>query len=184
MFSGGLDSTYVLHKILTDPVYEAHDVHVHHMKLVNKENREKAESTAVKKVIEYFRSHEYRPFIVSYTDVVYPEDKMVRDAFMVSMVAGQICSQDPSIKFVAIGINDSDLEDPLLDDIRIKTDELFKKHPSNAVKIFPAIKLTKTEVRDALDSELVQLTWSCRTPIYKYGISFKCRRCRPCNLLK
>lgn len=43
MFSGGLDSTYVLHKILTDQEYAEYDVHVHHMRLVNSEKRAAAE---------------------------------------------------------------------------------------------------------------------------------------------
>ncbi len=73
MFSGGLDSVYVLHKILIDPEYAEYDVHVHHMRLINKENRAAAEEIAVKNVVDYLRTNGYRPFVLSFTDLTYPE---------------------------------------------------------------------------------------------------------------
>lgn len=51
MFSGGLDSTGVFWKL----IQEKEELHVHHLYLVNKENRAKAEDKAVKDIVDYMK---------------------------------------------------------------------------------------------------------------------------------
>jgi 7-cyano-7-deazaguanine synthase in queuosine biosynthesis len=42
LFSGGIDSTGVLHRLMTDPQYVQHPLIVHHIHIFNRENRAKA----------------------------------------------------------------------------------------------------------------------------------------------
>jgi hypothetical protein len=152
------------------------------MRLVNSENRAAAEETAVKNIVAYLRKNDYRPFILSFTDLTYPEGTIFRDAYMISMISGKICEQDPLIEKVAVGINATDLEDTSLADIRIKSAEIFNTF-TNAEKIYPAIHLSKLEVRDALPLTLRELAWSCRTPICVNGTPMKCNKCSSCRQL-
>lgn len=183
MYSGGLDSLCVLHKVLTEPEYADQDVHVHHMRLNNKENRAAAEEIAVKKTVAWFRDNGYRKFVLSFTDLNYPEGTMFRDAYAVSMIGGQISGQDPMIITVAIGINADDLKDTSLSDVREKSAEIFGTF-STAKKIYPAINMTKKEVIDSLPKELVKLSWSCRTPLYRDNKAYKCMKCGTCRQLR
>ena len=58
MFSGGLDSTAMLHQLLTET--DA-DLRVHHIRMANREQRAEAEQAAVERIIAWCRSR-YRPF--------------------------------------------------------------------------------------------------------------------------
>ena len=50
MFSGGIDSSGVLHELFTNPEYVDRPLIIHHTILQNRENRAKAESQAVKAI--------------------------------------------------------------------------------------------------------------------------------------
>ena len=58
MFSGGLDSTAMLVKLLTESDDE---LRVHHIRMANKEGRDAAEQQAVESIVAWCRSR-YRPF--------------------------------------------------------------------------------------------------------------------------
>jgi 7-cyano-7-deazaguanine synthase in queuosine biosynthesis len=58
MFSGGLDSTAMLVRLLTRGEDE---LRVHHIRMVNREGRDGAEQAAVEPILAYCRAH-YRPF--------------------------------------------------------------------------------------------------------------------------
>jgi hypothetical protein len=153
------------------------------MRLNNRENRAAAEEIAVKKTVAWLRDNGYRKFVLSFTDLNYPEGKMFRDAFAVSMIGGQISGHDPTIITVAIGINADDLKDTELNDVREKSAEIFGTF-STAKKIYPVINMTKKEVIESLPSELVKLSWSCRTPRYYEGNPVRCMKCSSCKQLR
>jgi len=58
MFSGGLDSTAMLVKLLEETKEE---LRVHHIRMVNKEGRDGAEQAAVERIVGWCRDR-YRPF--------------------------------------------------------------------------------------------------------------------------
>jgi tRNA(Ile)-lysidine synthase TilS/MesJ len=58
MFSGGLDSTAMLVKLLEETKDE---LRVHHIRMANKEGRAEAEQAAVERIVAWCRDH-YRPF--------------------------------------------------------------------------------------------------------------------------
>ncbi len=47
MYSGGVDSTAVVYKLLTELKYSSYDIHVHHISMINLENKHDAELSAV-----------------------------------------------------------------------------------------------------------------------------------------
>lgn len=177
MFSGGLDSTGAFWKLLTDGC----DVHVHHMKLKNIENRMAAEEKAVSNIYAYVERkysfthseslHEYSCF----------NNNFIGDSEIASFMAGHICISSPSIKHVAFGrtATDGNMERRL-----IKPNKIFSSFDPQAYKIYPVIHLTKQEVYDSLPKELSALTWSCRTPVYNGRNIEKCGKCHACYHLK
>src|SRR5688572_32819347 len=58
MFSGGIDSTAMLVKLLTEGTDE---LRVHHIHMQNRECRDAAEQRAVNSILSWCREH-YRPF--------------------------------------------------------------------------------------------------------------------------
>lgn len=54
MTSGGIDSVGVAYIVLTDPKYKNFQVHLHHLNLINIENRNEVEYTATSKIIRWF----------------------------------------------------------------------------------------------------------------------------------
>ena len=58
MLSGGLDSTAMLVKLLAET---GDALRVHHIRMVNREGRDRAEQRAVEAIVEYCRAR-YRPF--------------------------------------------------------------------------------------------------------------------------
>src|SRR5918992_1267894 len=58
MFSGGLDSTAMLVKLLGE---SADELRVHHIRMMNREKRDLAEQRAVNSIVAYCRAR-YRPF--------------------------------------------------------------------------------------------------------------------------
>jgi tRNA(Ile)-lysidine synthase TilS/MesJ len=47
MYSGGLDSLGMVYKLLTDPEYKDHVIHIHHVHNRNVEHRDRAEAITV-----------------------------------------------------------------------------------------------------------------------------------------
>src|SRR5689334_14723973 len=64
MLSGGLDSTAMLVKLLTET---GDELRVHHIRMANREQRAQAEQAAVERIVAWCRDH-YRPF--RYTESV------------------------------------------------------------------------------------------------------------------
>ena len=83
MFSGGLDSTAALYKLLTG---SEDDLHVHHVHLVNRDGRARAERDAVQAVLAWCRAN-CRPF--SYSESALDFDGAAGDSDRLSF--GRLC---------------------------------------------------------------------------------------------
>ena len=105
MFSGGLDSTAMLVKLLAEPREEMRDeLHVHHIRMINKEKRDLAEQRAVEAVVAYCRAR-YRPFRYSESGLDFSGalEAIPIDYLSIAFVACQVAIDTPACKRVAVG---------------------------------------------------------------------------------
>ena len=188
MYSGGLDSAGMLFKLLTELEYVKYHIHVHHIHLMNSENRDKAEGKAVDETLSYLRKNpSYRPFSYSETTMKYPtfNRKLVRDVELCLIIGLSYINNIPSINHYAIGVTKDDKN---LSDIRgriERNNEIFAVLcKTGATRIFPVENYTKEEIYRFLPKELSSLSWSCRTPVYAHGQLTECGRCPTCKQLQ
>jgi 7-cyano-7-deazaguanine synthase in queuosine biosynthesis len=193
MFSGGLDSTGALWELLKN---KENKIHLHHLYLLNKEQRAEAEQKAVKNILSYISQsnqvkysesyHEY-PYY-SYFSLITPNEIVVNKDFMhdsdiYNFIAGTICLSLRKIKTVVIGRTKSDSSSDI-DERATRGNKLLHILAPTVKKIYPVGHLTKREIYNTLPSELRAMTWSCRTPINVDGNTFKeCGKCKTCHEL-
>jgi 7-cyano-7-deazaguanine synthase in queuosine biosynthesis len=190
MFSGGLDSTGALWQLLQN---KDNKLHLHHLHLINKEKRARAEHIAVKNIISYISKyykvkysesyHEYPHY--SYLTMINKNTLALNQNFMFdsdiyNFIAGTICLSLPQIKTIAIGRTKSD--DSLdVEQRAIRGNKLLELFTTNVKKIYPVGHLTKHEIYNMLPKELRDITWSCRTPIYiDQNTIQECGKCKTC----
>lgn len=190
MYSGGLDSAGMLYFLLTREEYKDYAVHVHHMHLINPENRARAEQAATMSALEYLRKNGARPFGYSESLHRYPAFNMhfIWDADLCAFMAGNICNASPNIRYVALGRTRTDTESAghHFEERMARAQAIFKavkamnSNPSDY--IFPVAHLTKKELWETLPVELRERTWSCRRPVYEEGgkSAKACGRCITC----
>lgn len=176
MFSGGLDSTGVFWKYIN----ECENLHVHHLYLVNKENRARAEDKAVRDIVEYMLK--IRPFGFSESYHEYPcyNNNFMWDSDIFSFMAGSICLSLKTVRHVAIGTTASDMSPNLSERIK-RADKIFEAFGTEAKKTYPLLSMKKKQIYNMLPEDLRNLTWSCRTPIYENEDIKKCGRCKTCK---
>jgi len=176
MFSGGLDSTGVFWKL----IQEKEELHVHHLYLVNKENRAKAEDKAVKDIINYMKKIRNFSYSESYHEYPCYNGSFLWDSDIFSFMAGGICLNLKSIEKVAIGMTKSDMNGRLSNRIK-RANKIFEAFGSKAQKAYPLSNMTKKEIFEMLPEDLRNLSWSCRTPIYENDDIKKCGKCKTCK---
>lgn len=175
MFSGGLDSTGVLWRYINGDRL----LHVHHLYLVNRENRAKAEDRAVSDVVAYMRRIRDFGFSESYHEYPCYGGNFIWDSDIFSFVAGAICLSMPSVREVAVGMTLSDMRAGM--SVRVeRANRIFDAFGSEAKKVYPLSGMRKREVFDMIPSDLRDLTWSCRTPVYSGDDISCCGRCASC----
>ena len=193
MFSGGLDSTGALWQLLQN---KENIVHLHHLYLVNKENRAEAEQRSIRNIllyiskyykVEYSESYHKYPYY-SYLSSRDNGDMVLNQNFMFdsdiyNFIAATVCLSLPSIKTVAIGRTKSD-SNSSVEERAARGNKLLELFVPNIKKIYPVGHLTKHEIYNILPEELRNMTWSCRTPIYINGKLIKeCGKCNTCKEL-
>lgn len=178
MFSGGLDSTGVLWKYIN----ESEELHVHHLYLVNKENRALAENKAVREIVEYTLKIRTFGFSESYHEYPCYNNNFIWDSDIFSFMAGSICLSMKTLRQVAIGTTASDISPNLSERIK-RANKIFDAFGTEAQKVYPLCNMKKKQVYEMLPEDLRNLTWSCRTPIYENEDMKKCGRCKTCRQL-
>lgn len=175
LFSGGLDSTGVFYKL----IHSKEELLVHHLYLSNRENRAEAEAVAVKNIIDYMKKIREFSYTESYHEYPSYNGNFMWDSDLYNFVAGTICASVRTIKEVAIGRTKSDVGTGFEQRAERGTKILNILAP-NVSKIYPVEEMTKKEIYEMLPKELRELTWSCRTPIYKDNNIEMCKRCKTC----
>lgn len=196
MFSGGIDSTGVLHSLITDQDYFDRDLIVHHIILQNRENRAQAEMESVRSIIDYYQNqHPERPF--TYTQSVFDTtgfaplqaNRFPFDMDVCAFTAANIAVARKDVRQIAMGRTKTDVESGGNDfqQRMQRAQDVFKAVYSlepEAVPdyIFPMINLTKQEVWATLPAEVKAATWYCRHPIYpEHGRAQACGKCNTCK---
>lgn len=190
MYSGGLDSAGVLYRLLVDDEFADYEVHVHHMHMVNRENRAVAEEKAVGRTLKIMSGDEYRPFF--YTQSLHRYEfmrkGMIWDMDMSAFMAGNICAADSSIVHVGMGRTRTDLESggeafmQRMERAQTIFQTVISLDETEATYIFPVVDMTKAEIWAMLPVELREATWSCRKPVYDEDKQpSPCGKCSTCK---
>jgi hypothetical protein len=109
MFSGGIDSTAMLVKLLTEGTDE---LRVHHIHMQNREGRDAAEQRAVNSILSWCREH-YRPFRYSESGLDFRALEAIPiDYLSIAFVACQVAIDTPGCRRIAVGslARDTDIE--------------------------------------------------------------------------
>jgi 7-cyano-7-deazaguanine synthase in queuosine biosynthesis len=186
MFSGGLDSTGMLYRLLTDPEYGEYNIHVHHVKMCNRENRQQAESIAVENIIGWFHNNGMSNFRYTENTIDFEflkHGNFPWDSDVTNFVAGNIVkNKKNTYKYIAFGRTKNDTNRTITSLSNDILEGVLRGRPVE--KIYPITDLTKEELWDYLPEELREYTWSCRRPKYIDGVPTACGRCVPCKDLK
>jgi 7-cyano-7-deazaguanine synthase in queuosine biosynthesis len=200
MFSGGLDSTALLHSLLTNPEYQRFTVFVHHIHFINREQRAEAEKQSVRNIINYYKDRDdVREF--DYKESVFDTSSMDQswsprfsyDMDVTCFLAAQICLAKPTIKYVGIAVPKDDFVEGNEGTLaRIKhAPDVFNaglySYPNNVPRpqiIYPTQSLMKKELWASLPQEVREMIWCCRTPVWKDGKPKPCGRCHTCVQMK
>jgi hypothetical protein len=184
MFSGGLDSTALLVKLLAESDDE---LRVHHIRMANREARAEAEQAAVERIVAWCRER-YRPFRYSESGLDFAALEAIPiDYLCIAFVACQVAIDTPRCNRIAVAAlaRDTDIENRSARQRRV-FDTLYDCYRARKLGepevqwIYPVYHSTKQELAARLPRELVELTWSCRRPVREAGGWRPCGACKAC----
>ena len=182
MFSGGLDSTAMLVKLLTT---SAEELRAHHIRMVNREGRDRAEGRAVESIVAYCRAR-YRPFRYSESTLDFSGLEAIPiDYVSIAFVACQVAIDTPGCDRIAIGslAADTDIANRTARMKRV-FDEMYACYRARKLGeprvewMFPVFDTPKPALAAALPPELLAFTWSCRRPVNGFEPCMTCKACR------
>jgi 7-cyano-7-deazaguanine synthase in queuosine biosynthesis len=183
MYSGGLDSLGMIYKLLTDPEYKDHGLHIHHIHNRNVERRDQAEAIVVPIVLKELKrlgfTFEYSESEISSQPY---GQHFLYDTDSINFFAGYICSVNPNIVKVALGMQANDANQRL-EDRRKRADAILAAF-TPVSKIYPVLDMTKREIYDSLPNTLKNMFWSCRRPVYNEKNIAPCGKCDTCVKLR
>src|SRR3954468_5695701 len=184
MFSGGLDSTAMLVKLLRDT---GDELRVHHIRMANKEEREGAEQHAVESIVGWCRDH-YRRFRYSESGLDFRGLEAIPiDYLSIAFVACQVAIDTPRCDRVAVAslARDTDIENRSARQRRV-FDAMYECYRYRKLGepqvhwIYPVYHAAKQELAAQLPAELLRLTWSCRRPVPAAEGFRPCGACKAC----
>jgi 7-cyano-7-deazaguanine synthase in queuosine biosynthesis len=196
MFSGGIDSSGVLHSLITDPDYRNRELIVQHIILQNRENRAQAEMNSVTKIIKFYQSqYPERPF--TYTESVFNTmgfaplraNRFPFDMDVCAFMAGNIAVARKDIRQIAMGRTKTDI-DAGGDNFKQRMaraqnvfQAVYSLEPETVPDyIFPVINMTKQEIWQMLPPPVRAASWYCRHPAYQEnGSALACQQCNTCK---
>ena len=104
------------------------------------------------------------------------------DSDTINFFAGYICSVNPSIVKVAMGMQAND-GNHTLELRRERADKILAAF-TDVTKIYPVLNMTKREIQDSLPVTLKKMFWSCRHPVYTEKNIVPCGKCDTCHKLR
>ena len=186
MISGGVDSVALLANILANTSWE---VYAHHIEIVKHENRREAENHSMRQ-IQLFLHQNYRDFEYTVSKFEFDiEDKFVAKDLTTSLfVAAQITksmryTRHFILDIVATGHLNATPEAEFLEGSSV-FNSCFMNYTKKPIWVRPLIQKGKTAAQNKIDiyesipKELVDISWSCRTPKFKNGKAIACNACK------
>ena len=187
MFSGGLDSTAVLVRLLTQTDNE---LRVHHIRMQNIEGRADAEQEAVAAIVEWCAKR-YRKFRFSESGLDFSALQAIPiDFISVAYVACQVAIDTPGCDRIAVGTLARDLDEmkrSVCETQRRVFASMYDCYRARKLGepsiewIYPVYALTKPQIASFLGPDLLKLTWSCRRPVQAPSGYQPCGNCKPCR---
>lgn len=192
MLSGGLDSTYAAYKLLktTDSI-----IHLHHCEQIKgglNNSQWKVETIQIPKIVEWLRN-EFPDRQIQFTTSKFEYQNPYWNGWDISHftifsidVARSIYMRDcGALIKIALGIENTVNPDELLEwrmeEMQTIFDVMTKRMNNTPQFIFPIIEDTKLDILNKMPQELIDLTWSCRSP-QKVGDTYiKCGICPSCR---
>jgi 7-cyano-7-deazaguanine synthase in queuosine biosynthesis len=184
MFSGGMDSTAMLVKLLTQSQDE---LRVHHIRMANREMRARAEGHAAERILAYCRLH-YRAFRYSESGLDFTSLEAIPiDYLSIAYVACQVAIDTPGCNRVAVAslARDTDIRNRSARQRQV-FDAMYACYRARKLGepqvewTYPVYDCSKAEIAAMLPPELMALTWSCRRPVEKQGGWAPCGTCKAC----
>jgi 7-cyano-7-deazaguanine synthase in queuosine biosynthesis len=185
MFSGGIDSTAMLVKLLAE---DRDPLRVHHIRMANQEGRAEAEQAAVERIVDYLRRR-YRPFRYSESALDFTALEAIPiDYLSIAYVACQVAIDTPGCTRIAVGslAQDTDIVNRSARQKRV-FDAMYDCYRARKLGepgvewIFPVYDQPKSRIAAALPADLLELTWSCRRPVPVAGGFRPCLACKACK---
>ena len=192
LFSGGLDSAYMLYHYLVKTKYK---IHCHHVSLRNRlEPRWPQEDAATNKI--YRICKRYRNFDKSSSSFEFFDfqDHIGWDTELCMMMGQRVAPNlDGKKVYIAIGFNKHSF---VRADVRVRFNrDVYNKlwqalinsyYPEIKQRICPKIQypladMTKKQIIDACPPDILSASWSCRTPKKKAHGWIPCRKCHACH---
>jgi 7-cyano-7-deazaguanine synthase in queuosine biosynthesis len=181
MVSGGIDSTAMLVKLLTA---SAEELRVHHIGMVNREGRDRAESRAVEAIVAYCRAR-YRPFRYSESALDFSALEAIPiDYLSIAFVACQVAIDTPRCNRIAVGALAADTDivnrtarQKRVFEVMYECYRARKLGEPSVEWMVPVYDTPKAELIAALPQELLDLTWSCRRPVEGFRPCGVCKAC-------
>ena len=197
MWSGGLDSTGALYKLLTEPRFAEYNIHVHNMVLQNVEQRAGAERIATDACLKWFRENcrEFK-FTRTIHEYFFMGTKFIWDADVTGFTVGRLTYHSPdNYKYAVVGRTKTD---------RDQNNDNFGERARRAMTLmataymdepekkpeylFLVQDMTKKEIWQMLPEELRKHTWSCRKPVRLDSVQDRpyvaCGKCITCIDMK
>lgn len=191
MFSGGVDSTYLLYDYLRTTTER---VHAHHISLrYPHQQRWRAEDPACERIVDWCREN-LRDFEYSTSRFDLDFQRIGWDSDLQLLVASKVAlNLGPERITLALGWCSDDLERPRVRERQERgvTPRLWEAlcesagRPKLDRKItMPIVErgLSKADLIAELPDELFHLTWSCRNPVFSGGTPRACGECHACRL--
>jgi 7-cyano-7-deazaguanine synthase in queuosine biosynthesis len=187
MFSGGLDSTAALYKLLTGG---SDELRVHHIHIINREGRARAERDASAAVIAWCQAH-CRPFQYSESTIDFAGLQAIPiDYVTVAYAACQVAIDTPGCNRIAVGTLAADLDEQkrkVSVSQRRVFDAMYASYRERKLGtddlqwIYPVYDMSKTQVVASLPEGLRSVAWSCRRPVATADGYRICGECKPCR---
>lgn len=183
VWSGGMDSTLVLWKVL-HLVPESVPVIAYHVEFNNFQRRGQAESLACREIVNRLRADSSTP-----RDFVFSENAVTVDTHrcptwpIVATLAG-LEAEGRDCAFIADGRRDyvgSSHSRSVVYRQWERTLRLYREMACEPIFYFPVLWHTKEQVRAALPDFLADAMWSCRMPGYGEGKFVPCGVCGTCR---
>lgn len=193
LFSGGVDSTGVLYKLLTRKEYSHLDVLAHHVILITKENRHIAEKMACDNIVNWLREQGYKfEYSETLVDFSLFKGRVPWDLEILWPIVGIISQVDRRIKYAESGRTKTAMQTTMGSERIKKRHDKVLYYVSNSehrvhqgpVEIYPVVRdETKESLWKMLPDPLRKMVWFCRCPHYFKNEPRECHMCHTCTEL-